>query len=161
MLDFFSRGIEHGHSHHHDKHFPFAVYISLCLHSFIEGMPVSAILSGENHFSTQLVTGIVLHKIPVSVVLMGMLLNSDIGKQKSFFWLIVFAAMIPAGGVFNYFLSTNVSVNYDALQGALLGVVAGIFLHVSTTILFESSDNHKFNLLKFITIILGAAAALI
>jgi hypothetical protein len=35
----------------------------------------------------------------------------------------------------------------------------GIFLHISTTILFESSENHRFNLIKFLVIILGAGLA--
>jgi len=38
LLDFFSEGIEHGHFHSHSKKlvaFPYAIFISLCVHSFI------------------------------------------------------------------------------------------------------------------------------
>jgi hypothetical protein len=41
-----------------------------------------------------------------------------------------------------------------------MAVVIGIFLHISTTILFESSENHRFNLQKFVVIILGTLMAL-
>jgi len=40
-----------------------------------------------------------------------------------------------------------------------MGVVIGIFLHISTTILFESTENHRFNSIKFIVILLGAGLA--
>jgi hypothetical protein len=43
----------------------------------------------------------------------------------------------------------------------IMAVVVGIFLHISTTILFESSENHRFNLIKFLIILLGAAIAFI
>jgi len=35
-------------------------------------------------------------------------------------------------------------------------MVVGIFLHISTTILFESSDGHKFSIQKILAIIVGA-----
>ena len=37
----------------------------------------------------------------------------------------------------------------------IMAVVIGIFLHVSTSILFETGENHKYNLRKFITVCLG------
>jgi hypothetical protein len=43
----------------------------------------------------------------------------------------------------------------------ILAMVVGIFLHISTTILFESDENHGFNLKKFVVIILGFGATII
>ncbi|RZV65520.1 MAG: ZIP family metal transporter, partial [Flavobacteriaceae bacterium] len=40
-------------------------------------------------------------------------------------------------------------------------VVIGIFLHVSTIILFESNEEHRFNLRKLMIIILAVAIAYI
>jgi hypothetical protein len=42
-----------------------------------------------------------------------------------------------------------------------MAVVVGIFLHISTTILFESSENHRFNLIKFVVILMGAGFAVV
>jgi hypothetical protein len=39
----------------------------------------------------------------------------------------------------------------------LMAVVIGIFMHISTTILFESSDGHRFNQRKTMAIVLGTA----
>ena len=41
----------------------------------------------------------------------------------------------------------------------LLAMVIGIFMHVSTTILFESSEDHHYNRRKGIAILLGAGLA--
>src|SRR5690606_9243529 len=43
-LDYFSKGVEHGHIHHSDqesKSFPLGIFISLYLHSMLEGLPIS------------------------------------------------------------------------------------------------------------------------
>ena len=47
------------------------------------------------------------------------------------------------------------------LQDEINAIVIGIFLHISTTIIFESTDNHQFNIQKIITILVGAAAAML
>jgi hypothetical protein len=41
-----------------------------------------------------------------------------------------------------------------------LAFVIGIFLHISTTILFESDQNHRFNFIKLLSIILGILTVL-
>src|SRR3954464_10298179 len=43
VLEQFSEGIEHGHMHVHDHDkvvFPLGIMASLCLHGFLEGMPL-------------------------------------------------------------------------------------------------------------------------
>ena len=58
FLEQFSHGVEHGHMHHnHDgaRVFPYGIMISLCLHAFLEGMP----LAKEHH--NELI--LVLHSI--------------------------------------------------------------------------------------------------
>jgi hypothetical protein len=51
----------------------------------------------------------------------------------------------------------NIGAHYDKI----MGLVIGIFLHISTTILFESGSGHRFNLYKLSVILLGAIAALL
>jgi len=43
----------------------------------------------------------------------------------------------------------------------LMAFVIGIFMHISTTILFESSDIHRFNLAKLGAIIVGTGLAIL
>lgn len=153
LLEFFSDGIEHGHFHSHNKNlisFPYAVFISLCIHSFIEGMA----LVGDGHMHNNnysLLTGIVIHKIPVAIVLGTMLLSKNINKGVFLIAAIIFSLSSPIG----LFLAKNNLSIYIGDKTIFLALAVGIFLHISTTILFESSDGHKFDVKKFSTIILG------
>ena len=62
--------------------------------------------------------------------------------------------MTPLGSLLQakvaYFSTIAVYIN---------ALVIGIFLHVSTTILFETGNNHKFNATKLVAIILGIGIA--
>ena len=49
----------------------------------------------------------------------------------------------------------------DTAAHYITAIAVGVFLHVSTTILFETSKDHRFNLSKFLMIILGFGIALI
>lgn len=154
VLEYFSKGIEHGHAHHHaHEPFPFAVIISLCIHSFLEGMPLSA---GDNK---PLLIGIILHKIPISIVLSTMLLQTGMTKWRAFVWIAFFGLMLPMGAFTSAFIGNNLFASSPQSSAIILALVVGIFLHISTTILFESSENHKFNAYKLVTIVIGTLCA--
>lgn len=150
ILEFGSQGVEHGHMHHHKKSnvFPFALLVSLCLHAFLEGFPLNT--------SEHLVYGVIIHKIPVAAILSTFLLHSGLSKGKVYLFLGIFALMTPLGSWIQLsFEGINQYTNY------INAVVIGIFLHVSTTILFEASKNHTFNASKLAVIIFGVLLAYI
>ena len=62
--------------------------------------------------------------------------------------------MTPLG----VFLSKNFSF-FDTYYYEISALVIGIFLHISTTILFESNEGHKFNFTKLMTIIAAVILA--
>lgn len=148
FLEFMSKGAEHGHLHHDEsqKNFPFLLFISLCIHSFMEGFPISS--------NAHLLLGVVVHKIPIAIIISSFLMNSKMSRGKIAIFLIVFALMTPLGSLFNQSI-----VNSTLVEHYIQAVVIGIFLHVSTTILFESSRDHRFNWSKIILIVLGIATA--
>ncbi|OFY86142.1 MAG: zinc/iron permease [Bacteroidetes bacterium RIFCSPLOWO2_12_FULL_35_15] len=164
LLEFFTEGIEHGHIHvhnhngHNHQAFPYAMMIGLSIHSFLEGMPLSN-TGTDTHNS--LLTGIIMHNIPIAMALMTMLLQSHISKKTAIFWLIVFALITPLGSFTSYAIGENMIGNISIYFDRIMAVVVGIFLHISTTILFESSENHRFNLIKFIVILMGAGFAIV
>ena len=157
FLEQFSEGVEHGHIHkHHDGHvFPFGIMISLCLHAFLEGMP----LAKEQH--NELIFGISLHHIPAAFALASILMQNHYKKGSIVFYLIVFAIMAPLGFYVSVGLSNGTIGGLDAYFNKIMGIVIGIFLHISTTILFESSADHKINTRKMIAVLLGIGVALI
>src|ERR1700743_848166 len=71
VLEQFSEGIEHGHMHkpsHDHVAFPLGILISLCIHAFLEGMPLA---EGNQN---QLVYGIALHPAPAAFALATVLI---------------------------------------------------------------------------------------
>jgi zinc transporter ZupT len=153
VLEYFSQGIEHGHFQKSNV-IPFSILISLCLHALLEGVPLGGDL--HNHAHNALLTGIVLHKMPVAIVLMTFFLQSNMRKSKAYFYLLLFALMAPLG-VF----AGNLFAALASFHNEIMAIVIGIFLHISTTILFESSDGHKFSLQKILAIIVGACIAIL
>lgn len=154
-LEQFSDGIEHGHIHvHAEGAFPYGIMISLCLHGFLEGMPLA---EGQHN---QLIYGIALHHIPAAFALATVLLHSKRSKGSVLFYVALFAIMAPAGYFFSDELSRGGIGNLQHYFNRIMGVVIGIFLHISTTILFESGPDHKFNERKMVAILAGAGIAL-
>lgn len=148
VLEFISKGVEHGHLHQpaNIEQFPGLLLFSLSIHALLEGFPMDE----ANH----ILHGVVIHKIPVATILAVFLLHSKLSKPRIFLFLAIFALMTPLGSFlksqFDFLKEISVYVN---------AVVIGIFLHVSTTILFEASKNHKFNLSKLAVIIGGILLA--
>lgn len=148
ILEFFSKGAEHGHVHLNKESsvFPWLLFISLSIHSVLEGIPIEA-----HH---NLIYGIIVHKLPVAIILSTFFLASELSKTKMAFFLILFALMTPIGVLLSEYFEI-IHVYYYEISA----VVIGVFLHISTTILFESNENHKFNLTKLLTIIIAVAIA--
>ncbi|MDP2088365.1 MAG: ZIP family metal transporter [Flavobacteriaceae bacterium] len=151
VLDFFSKGADHGHVHlHNETYFPWVLFISLSLHAFIEGLPLSHL---DDH---SLLVGIVVHNVPISIILGTFFLASEMPKKYAVIFLTAFACMSPLGNLAGSYLP--IIINYKTEITAL---VIGVLLHISTTIIFESSKDHKFNLVKFISILVGFTLAII
>jgi zinc transporter ZupT len=150
-LEYLSGGAEHGHLHldENDNHFPILLFVSLCIHSLFEGFPTTE----RDH----LLLGVIVHKIPVAFILSTFLLNSVLSKTKIFLFIVIFALMTPLGS----FISLNFNDDIGQYQIYIEAIVVGIFLHISSTILFESSKQHKFDYLKVISILTGIGLAVL
>jgi len=162
LLELITEGAEHGHVHNHtegERVSPFLLLIGVCIHSFLEGMPIVA--NFDTKIQHSLVLGIVVHNIPISLTLMSLFLHYGLSRFKAFFYLILFALMTPLGSVFSKILDASTSLSLNTVFNYVLAVVIGIFLHVSTSILFETEQNHQYNIRKFITVCIGLATAFI
>jgi zinc transporter ZupT len=174
VLDFFSHGVEHGHAHVHahvGHGFLFMVMASLWIHAFIEGMPFGASAEVHEHELVQeahhhahdhnnpLLLGISMHKVTEAFVLATLLLQVGMKKLRAWLLLGLFACVAPLGAFVHHWLDES---GLDASgwgYTAMIGILIGILLHVSTIILFESEEGHKFNWMKFVAILLGIASA--
>ncbi len=148
FLEFFSKGAEHGHMHLDEEKtiFPWLLFLSLSVHAFLEGVPIS-----ENE---PILYAILVHKLPVAIILSIFLVSSRLPRWEAVLFIVFFALMTPLG--------TYAAISYPGLKSnviPLTAVVIGVFLHISTVILFESSKGHSFNLRKLLVILLGLITA--
>lgn len=165
LLEQFSAGIEHGHLHQHkandhlntEKHvLPIGVMASLCLHAFLEGMP----LAGDH--GNYLLFGIAVHHIPAAFALGTLFLRAHLNNRTTIIALVVFAAMSPLGYILSENIKNHSTVDIHQYFDKIMAIVVGIFLHISTTILFESSTkDHRFNRQKIIAVLLGVLISLL
>jgi len=164
ILEFFSGGIEHGHVHiQKGQKMPWGLFISLSVHSILEGIPLGNQTAGfsivshhahEHGDDNSLLLGIIFHQLPVAIALMTLLVNTRLNIWKSWFILILFGIMTPLGVLIGInTLPGELGLDYSMI----LAIVVGMFLHISTTIIFETSENHKFNLLKLLAIFVGCS----
>jgi hypothetical protein len=68
--------------------------------------------------------------------------------------MILFSLMSPLGS-----WVTESWAGIQTYREEITALVIGVFLHISNAILFESSENHKFNFQKFIAILIGFGIA--
>ncbi|MFV5702038.1 ZIP family metal transporter [Flavobacterium sp. XS2P12] len=148
ILEFFSKGAEHGHVHGHEimTQIPWLLFISLCIHAFLEGFPVS-----HHH---DLAIGIAIHHLPIAIILTTFFINASLNKKAIFFFMVTFAVMTPLGTILSDYLPI-LNVYYTEITA----IVIGILFHISSTIIFESSEGHKFNIAKVSMIVIGIALA--
>jgi zinc transporter ZupT len=171
LLEFITKGVEHGHPHHdchehhphqqHSKpHLPIIpVVIGLFIHAFIEGMPLAENFNMPELRNT-LLMGIAIHNIPIAIVLVSLTLDT---QKRNFIRpvisLLIFALAGPLGVLTGSLLGGVFAADTSWYFSMLMAIVVGIFFHISTTILFETDENHRFNWMKFLSILLGAGAA--
>lgn len=164
LLESLSQGVEHGHIHTHENaptRYGVQVMFGLCLHALLEGLPLAggedAMAHGHVHLSGErLLFGILLHKLPAAFAL-GVLLRSS-GYKNAFTisCILIFAIMSPLGGWIGLGLLSSAEWHHN-----VMALVIGSFLHISTTILFESdrSVRHNISSWKLGIIILGLGLA--
>ena len=167
LLDHFTSGVEHGHLHiaHHDHHHGsvsmFTLLTAMSLHALLEGSLLANPMVADDHqHSAGLLTGIILHKMPAAFALMSLISCN----YKTRFWpialMILFSLATPVGMVLSDQLTLSGWLDSKAMT-VLFALVTGNFLHISTTIFFESSPEHKVGGGKLITILLGTAVAVV
>ena len=149
ILESFSKGVEHGHIHHNEK-LSLSIVFGLMAHAFLEGMPLK-----ETHIHDNLLLAIAIHKIPVATILYINLSSIFKHQYKVYIAMSIFALLTPLGS-----FSSNYTplINYPYY---ILALVSGVFIHISTTILFENSDkSHQISWQKLIMLLLSTILVL-
>jgi zinc transporter ZupT len=166
FLEYLSSGAGHGHEHHCEGEHsiqisPIALLMGISMHAFFEGMPFAHEFHGHNHLQESLLLGIVVHKIPIAIVLTSLFINAGYSYKRTLLYMTIFALASPFGALLSSIGAQFIPVNVETYYKIIMALVVGIFMHISTTILFESDKDHKFNLRKMMVVFLGVFLAIL
>lgn len=163
LLDFFSKGVEHGHMYEaqqeaqHHSLAPLTLFTALCIHAFVDGAILSngiAVHLHHTHTNDSLLVGIMLHKASESFALVSVL-SGLIHKRKIVtLYLLCFSLASPLGLWITGYCSQQLLLTKEGF-GALAAIAGGNLLHIATTILFESSPHHRFNAQSLVASLAG------
>jgi zinc transporter ZupT len=132
---------------------------ALSVHAFLEGgMLAQPITLGPDYDVNAILLGIALHRAPAAFALMTVLTVQLKSKARALPYLVAFSIAAPIGLlVSTYFVETEILSEAGLIY--LYALVSGNFLHISTTIVFESSPEHHFNARKLAVAVVGALVA--
>jgi zinc transporter ZupT len=153
LLENLTKGFEHGHFHHKndgENILPLALMIGMFIHAFLEGIP----LANQQEILSPYLFGIIFHNLPISFILGTFLIRK--GKFSVSSWIIisVFALASPLGLLLGKYINPELQIYFLALVG-------GIFLHISSVIIFEGSKNHNIKWKKIGLVIFGVLLAMV
>jgi len=182
LLEYFTSGVEHGHIHTSDPHVhdhthdhdhihshshshshqsisALVLLFALCVHAFLEGAMLAQPIGPSPVYDVNaILLGIVLHRAPAAFALMTVLAFQLHSRNRALPHLIGFSFAAPAGLILSTYLTNHEILSTAGLM-YLYALVCGNFLHISTTIVFESSPGHRFNARKTAIAIVGALTA--
>lgn len=167
LIQRFTHGVEHGHihtqttdqhAHSHSIHFQ-SIFLGLGVHAFMEGLPL-----GFNYreLATEpsLYMAVAAHKLP-EVILLGTLASSVKSKKEAIFSIFLFSLFTPLGSIAASLLGRKYYA-ISKIVAVLIPIVAGVFIHISTTIFFESGTrHHMLTRNKLLAILLGVTLGLL
>ena len=155
-----THGVEHGHTHVHPHgSIPLAGIITgLSLHAFMEGIPLGFNYR-EAATTLPLYLAVTVHKLP-ETMLLAILISGVRSKRSAIITLLFFACLTPVAAT----ISRNIGQHYHAMEkavSAVIAVVAGAFIHIATTIFYESgTKQHQLSRTKVVAMIVGVGCAL-
>lgn len=157
LIQRFTHGVEHGHSHvhSHSHHFPLlSILIGMGVHALMEGFPLGFNYRTANTNSS-LYLAIATHKLPEIIVIATVIKSVKGRTWQAFGLLTLFALFTPVSSTVASFLGTKYYAISNILS-VMIPIVAGAFIHIATTIFYESgTKQHALTLHKTIAIVLG------
>lgn len=124
------------------NNFLWLLFLGLLIYFIIEGFFII-----EN---IDIFWGVVIYKVFIVIIFIIYFIMVGYLRKIMFFFLVLFVCMI----LFGSFFKNNIILFLDYLIEINV-VVIGIFFYVFIIILFESSKDYKFNLMKFSIIFIG------
>ena len=164
LIQRFTHGVEHGHAHigtGHHHHVPvLPVFAGLAVHAFSEGLPLGISYTDPATLPS-LFIAIALHKLPEAMLITSLVYFSTHNKRNAWLLLILFSLITPVAGL----LTAMLGARYEGVATFVtwcIPLIAGAFIHIATTIFFESGTRtHDMNWKKWMAVLSGIGLALL
>jgi len=157
VIQRFTHGVEHGHVHQGGEHQHVSItpiFIGLAFHAFSEGLPLGG-LYADAAVVPSLYLAIALHKLPEAMLITSLVSFSSHGKGRALAALLLFSMITPLAALLSYYLGLRYSAIATLIHWCI-PVIAGAFIHIATTIFFESGTrSHDMNWKKWLFVLLG------
>lgn len=163
FLQKFTHGVEHGHAHvgHDHHHIPaLSLIIGMAVHAFAEGVPLGATYH-DGSTVPALYIAIALHKLPEAMLIASLLIYNKNKKIKVLGLLALFAALSPASSLLTHYFGGSID-GFQNILPYIIAMVTGSFLHIGTTIFYESGNKlHSISWKKWALTLSAIALALL
>lgn len=163
MVQRFTHGVEHGHAHigsdhHHVPVLP--VFAGLAVHAFSEGLPLGISYTDPATLPS-LFMAIAFHKLPEAMLITSLVYFGARNKRNAWLLLVLFSLITPVAGM----LTATLGAHYNGVATFVnwcVPLIAGAFIHIATTIFFESGTRtHDMNWKKWTAVLSGIGLALL
>jgi zinc transporter ZupT len=162
LIQRLTHGLEHGHTHidNHGHHVPvLPILVGMSIHAFMEGLPL-----GFHYLKPStgpsLYYAVAAHKLPEAMIVTSLVYHVG-GRSKALLFLLLFSCTTPAASMLASVLSDKTAALSQAAN-IILPIVAGAFIHIATTIFFESgTSKHVLSYKKVFAMLLGLGIALL
>ncbi len=164
IIQRFTHGVEHGHAHtggDHHHHIPvLPVFAGLVVHAFSEGLPLG-ISYNDTATLPSLYLAVTLHKLPEAMLITSLVYAGNKNKGRAGFYLVLFSLITPVAGIITYLLGSRYA-GIEHFIHLCIPVIAGAFIHIATTIFFESgTKSHDMTWRKWSVTLSGIGLALL
>lgn len=155
VLEKFTGGLGHGHIHAHEiPRSEMILFSGLMLHALFEGYSAGLTNYMQPHIISGMVVGISIHEIPAAFSLSVLMQTRYKRKGNSMLLLALYALATPIGYSLGTYLHAEHLIS-ESVSQIITAIIAGTFLHISTTIVFENSLRKKEGLSKWAIILSG------
>lgn len=155
VLEKYTGGLGHGHIHAHEiPRSELVLFSGLMLHALFEGYSAGVANYLKPGVISGMVVGISIHEIPAAFSLSVLMQTRYKQKSNSLLLLALYALATPIGYSLGTYLHAEHLISENVSQ-IITAIIAGTFLHISTTIVFENSLRKREGLSKWAVILLG------
>ncbi|OGS45995.1 MAG: hypothetical protein A2539_06690 [Elusimicrobia bacterium RIFOXYD2_FULL_34_15] len=115
-------------------------FIGLAIHSLLDGIAIAIGFEVSSSIGIFTAVAVILHEFPEGLITTGILMHTNLKKQKIWIYSLVVALATPFGAIVSLFLIRNLQPN---ILGNALSITAGSFIYLAASDLIPEMHKSK------------------